>query len=198
MLQRRFAAIAMAVLPLFAVGCTVNGPDAPPQAPPSGSENGLNLPKRPHDLPVAGLDEARACQLITPEQQAQLGVDAGAPQAQAGSFKTPGCLWMSHGTPTNLGATITVAPMGIADAEASKSSSPETAEQYAIAGFGAVQGQTPGAEDLGCFVDVDAANGQTLETGVTWLGGPHLPNEEMCAKAKQVAEFAVGNLQQQG
>ena len=107
---------------------------------------------------------------------------------------------MSGQEATGLGLTIAIAPLSIDEAQSRKSDgSPETAATYAVGqGFGAVQGQVPGAENLGCFVDVDVAEGQTLEVGITALGGDEVSNQDMCAKAEQAAEFAVSNLQAQG
>lgn len=96
---------------------------------------------------------------------------------------------------------MTVAPLKIEDAEAKKQEGPpETAATYTVGGgFGAVQGQIPGAESLGCFVDVDVANGQTLEASLmSWDSSRSMSNQDMCAKTKQAAEFAVTNLQAQG
>lgn len=76
---------------------------------------------------------------------------------------------------------------------------PDTAASYAISGFRAEQVQEgAGLEQLGCSVGVDVANGQTLEAFMSPLNAGTMSNQDMCAKAKQAAEFAVGNLQQQG
>ncbi|MCA1188893.1 DUF3558 domain-containing protein [Saccharopolyspora sp. 6T] len=188
----------LVVVPALLAGCALNEASASPVSSDSGSN--LGLPQRPNDLPVAGMDGAKACTTLTEEQAGSLGVDEGRPQPATGTFKTPGCTWMSHRAASSIGITVTAAPVSIEEAQEQKQEgSPETAATYAVGdGFGAVQGQIPGAEGLGCFVDVDAAEGRLLEVGVTWLGGDDMTNHDMCAKAKQAAEFAVSNLQAQG
>ncbi|GAA3355544.1 DUF3558 domain-containing protein [Saccharopolyspora gregorii] len=191
----------LVVVPALLAGCALNeAPASPPPAADQGADSGPDLPSRPRDLPVAGMKEGAVCGVLTPQQLGALEVGRGVPQARSGTFDAPGCTWLSGREATGLGLTIAIAPLSIDEAQNRKSDgSPETAATYAVGqGFGAVQGQVPGAENLGCFVDVDAAEGRTLEVGITSIGGDDVSNQAMCAKAKQAAEFAVTNLQAQG
>ncbi|WP_258347721.1 DUF3558 domain-containing protein [Saccharopolyspora gregorii] len=195
--------VLASLLPVLIGGCALNGsqPTGPQQgqaAPPP--EPGLDLPERPRDLPVAGLGEAQICELIKPEQLGQLGVGGGNPAPKDAEHDFPGCSWLSEpGAASSIGVLVLIAPMSVQDLQAqSMDPSGDTATTYELAdGFGAVQTQVPGAERLGCVVDVDVAEGKTLEAGLSWQGGAEMTNQAMCAKAKQAAEFAVSNLQAQ-
>ncbi|MEU6130383.1 DUF3558 domain-containing protein [Saccharopolyspora sp. NPDC047091] len=191
----------LVVVPALLAGCALNeAPAAPPPATDQGAGSGLGLPERPRDLPVAGMQEDAVCAVLTPEQVGTLGVGRGVPQAESGTFDTPGCTWLSGQETSGVGLTIAVAPLSFEDSQSQKSDgSSNVAAIFTLGqGFGALQGQIPGAENLGCFVDVDAAEGQTLEVGTTSIGGDDVSNQDLCAKAKQAAEFAVSNLQAQG
>ncbi|MFR9731322.1 DUF3558 domain-containing protein [Saccharopolyspora sp. MS10] len=197
-----FAVLLSAVL--LSGGCALGGGEAvEPQPAPAYPEqgSGLDLPPRPRDLPIAGMAEARICEIFSAEQLEQLGVGPGSPSPKNGTRNFPGCMWLSDPeAAASTGISVSVAPVGIAELEAqSQEGSPDTAASYTVGGgFGAVQSQIPGAESLGCTVDVDAAERSALEVGFAWQGGAEMTNQDMCAKAKQAAEFAVGNLRAQG
>lgn len=138
------------------------------------------------------------CQLLPPEQQVQVDVNGSRPLPPD---KGLGCGWLSTpDMPRDVGIQLQALPMGLDQAvDRSGEPLPETAAKYTIQGFPAQQAQNgAGLESFGCRVDVDVAEGQTLEVGYLPMGGPPMSNQDMCAKAKQAAEFAVGNLQQQG
>ncbi|GAA3355542.1 DUF3558 domain-containing protein [Saccharopolyspora gregorii] len=194
-------AILSGLLPFLVGGCALN--EAEPADPQQGQaapapETGPDLPNRPRDLPVSGLDEAQICKLIRPEQLDQLGVGGGNPAPKLNEQDFPGCSWLSEsGASPSIGVLLSVAPMSIQDRLAETSGGTATTDTL-DSGFGAVRSQVPGAESLGCVVAVDVAEGETLEAGLSWLGGDDMTNQAMCAKAKQAAEFAVSNLQAQG
>jgi len=177
-------------------GCTINGPDEPAPSPSSQQPQ----PQRPRDLPVKGLTEQQICGLVKPEQEPQIGAFGPSPAPKDGQQDFPGCVWQSPSGGVPYGIGVSVAPMGIDELQGTKMPpAPETAATYSIGeGFRAVQAQATGAEGLGCVVDVDAAEGQTLEVNIAMLQSGALPNQEQCARAKQAAEIVVGNLQQQG
>ncbi|MEU6130385.1 DUF3558 domain-containing protein [Saccharopolyspora sp. NPDC047091] len=155
-------------------------------------------PDRPRELPVVNKQSADVCGLLTPEQQIQVGVgrsDAAAPG------EAPGCVWLSiPGAEPDVSIEIEALNQGIDDAyDRSGEPFPETAAAYVIEGFPAKQGQgSAGLEALGCRVDVDVAEGQTLEVFYSPTLTGTVSNQDLCAKAKQAAEFAVSNLQAQG
>ncbi len=138
------------------------------------------------------------CKLLLPEQQVQVGVERSDP-APAGS--APGCIWLSvPGVKPDVTIELEALDMGFEEAVGRAGEPfPETAASYEIDGFKAEQGQEgAGLESLGCRVDVDVAQGQTLEVFYSPTLSGTVTNQDMCAKAKQAAEFAVTNLQAQG
>ena len=138
------------------------------------------------------------CQLLLPEQQIQLGVESSDP---AGAGEAPGCTWLSvPGTEPDVSILIEAVEMGFQEAaDRAGEPFPETAASYEVHGFAAEQRQAgAGLESLGCRVDVDVAEGRALEVFYSPTLSGTLTNQDMCAKAKQAAEFAVGNLQAQG
>lgn len=164
------------------------------------SESAGDQPSRPRDLPVAGLAEPQICGLIKPEQEQQLGAFGPSPAPKDGTLDFPGCVWQSPSGGIPYGIGVAIAPMSLDELlEQKDPGSPETAATYTVGeGFRAVQAQKPGAEGLGCVVDVDVAEGQTLEVNIAMLQSQALSNQEQCAKAKQAAELVVTNLQAQG
>ncbi|MBK0867503.1 DUF3558 domain-containing protein [Saccharopolyspora sp. HNM0986] len=194
--------VAVACAVLFAVtagGCTVNGATGTSQPAPT-SEAGDEQPARPRELAIAGLTEPQICGLIKPEQEQQIGAFGPSPAPKDGTLDFPGCIWQSPAGGVPYGIGVAVAPMGLDELLGQKDpGSPETAATYTVGeGFRAVQSQTPGAEGLGCVVDVDVAEGQALEVNIAMLQSQALSNQEQCAKAKQAAELVVTNLQAQG
>ncbi|MEV5537656.1 DUF3558 domain-containing protein [Saccharopolyspora shandongensis] len=180
-------------------GCTVNGPDPEPTSsvptPEAPSSSSLDLPQRPKDLAIAGKQDAEICTWLSPEQKAPLEVGGGRPVVKNGNNYN-GCSFAGAAGKAHFGISLRVVPEGL-DAFSQKIAAVQakTAKTYEVNGFGAVQGQIPGAESLGCAVFVDAAEGQTLyvDLSLTTPGG--MDNNQMCERAKQAAEAAVTTLQ---
>ncbi|MGW5794221.1 DUF3558 domain-containing protein [Saccharopolyspora sp. NPDC003752] len=199
-LRLGFGLIALAAAAAL-TGCTVNGPDtdetssAPTTAATKPETFSLNLPQRPRDLQIAGKQDADICTWLTSDQKAKLEAGGGRPVVKNGNNYN-GCSFLGQSGKAQFGISLRVVPEGL-DAFASKIAAVQakTATTYEVNGFGAVQGQIPGAESLGCSVFVDAAEGQTLyaELGLTTPGG--MNNDQMCERAKQAAEAAVTTLQ---
>ena len=179
-------------------GCTVNGPDP---APTTSAPKPETKTSRPKDLSLAGKQDADLCKLLTEEQQSQLRVARPRPVAKDGTNDFPGCIWSGETGQTGYSVAVRAVPMSMADFRAKRGDeSPDTAATYAVgAGFPAAQGQRGGGfEQLGCNVDVDVADGQTLDTFVSPNVNGTMSNQDMCTKAKQAAEAAVTTLQGQG
>jgi len=197
-IARAVAAVSLAGAAISS--CTVHGPDAPVDKPGSGPPQQPGH-VRPKSLPVAGKQGADLC-LLTDQQQAQLAVTSARPapiNGPTGAFQS--CLWTTPpGAQPTYSLNLIAMPMPVGDAvDQIGPALPETAAKYTVAGFPAQQAQPGnGLEGTGCRVDVDVADGQTLEAFLSPSQTYTMSNQDMCAKAKQAAEFAVGNLQQQG
>lgn len=114
---------------------------------------------------------------------------------------TGSCLWTSpQGIDPSFGVSVHARQIPVDEFKTESGDPfPETAATYDVAGYRAEQIQDgAGLEQLGCSVGVDVAEGQTLEAFTTVLQAGSMSNQDMCAKAKQAAEFAVTNLQAQG
>ncbi|MCI2419241.1 DUF3558 domain-containing protein [Saccharopolyspora sp. K220] len=188
-----YGLIALAAAAVALTGCTVNGPDPEPtnSTPTTEAESSLNLPQRPSELPIAGKQDSDVCTWLTSEQKAQLEAGGGRPVVKNGNNYN-GCTFLGQSGNAQFGITLRIVPEGLAEFSKKLAGAPETID---VNGFGAVQGQIPGAESLGCAVFVDAAEGQTLyvDFGLTSPGA--LNNQQMCERAKQAAEAAVTALQ---
>ncbi|MEV6228287.1 DUF3558 domain-containing protein [Saccharopolyspora shandongensis] len=180
-------------------GCTVNGPDPEPTSPTPTAEvapsPSLDLPQRPSDLAIAGKQDAEICTWLSPEQKAPLEVGGGRPVVKNGNNYN-GCSFSGAAGKAQFGITLRVVPEGL-DAFMPKIAAvkAKTAKAYEVDGFGAVQGQVPGGESLGCDVFVDAAEGQTLWSNLMLITPGGMDNDQMCERAKQAAEAAVTTLQ---
>ncbi|WP_323055181.1 DUF3558 domain-containing protein [Saccharopolyspora sp. NFXS83] len=193
----RWAAV-LSMVGLLGTGCALNGGEGSDQPPPdSTSPAPQPAPERPRELALAGKPSAELCTLLSADQQAAVGVGRSSPL----TGQDVGCGWLSlPGANPDVGVQIQSLPMELAQAvERSGDPFPETAATYTVQGFPAQQGQNgAGLEGMGCRVDVDVADGQTLEVFYTPTIAGSVANQDMCAKAKQAAEFAVTNLQAQG
>ncbi|WP_160173045.1 DUF3558 domain-containing protein [Saccharopolyspora rectivirgula] len=160
---------------------------------------------RPGELSLAGKSEQQLCELLTPQQQDQLGVhtstgaDAGDPDFD---IDYPNCGFLyNSGSEVRFGVTVAAVPKSLADFKDELGEPfPETAASYDISGFPAEQMQ-PGAglEGLGCHVLVDVAEGETLDVFLGNMNGSEgMTNEQMCSMAKQSAQAVVATLQAQG
>lgn len=191
----RWAAVTV-LTALSATGCASNqsGQEPPEVQSPAPQP----APERPQELSIAGKPSSEFCNLLAPEQQSQLGVGRWEPLP---ADQGVGCGWLSlPGVQPDVGIQLQALQMGFDEAaDRSGEPFPETADSYTLQGFPARQSQSSaGLEGLGCRVDVDVANGQALEAFYTPAMAGSVSNQDMCAKAKQAAEFAVTNLQAQG
>ncbi|WP_346073890.1 DUF3558 domain-containing protein [Saccharopolyspora thermophila] len=196
-----YGLIALAAAVATLSGCTGNRSDVDPPSPQptttTAESSSLNLPQRPKDLAIAGKQDADICTWLTSEQKKALKVGSGRPVIKDGNNYN-GCDFAGEDGPALYGIAFRVVPEGIEDfLKKVVDPSAETAATYDIQGFGAVQGQIPGAESLGCAVYVDAAEGQTLYVDMALDAPGTMNNQQMCEKAKQAADAAVTTLQSQ-
>lgn len=191
---------AVLLVTLSSAGCTVHGPDAPP---PDSPAPGQAAPQRPRELSLTGKQDNDICGLLAAEHLNQLGI-AGAhphPGKSDAPATAAGCTWSSPpGIEPAFGINLYSRQIPIDQFKTESGEPfPETAASYDISGFRAEQLQDgTGFEQMGCSVGVDVAHGQTIEAFMAPALGGTVSNQDMCAKAKQAAEFAVGNLQAQG
>lgn len=189
---------ALAALGLAAalVGCTVNGPDPAPVR--RAAQPGLGLPERPGDLPVAGEQQADICGWLSPEGKASIPVGeiSGRPLASNGA-NYPGCGFLGQDGRANYGIGIRVVPEPVREFVEQINSNPRTRRTYELNGYGAVQSQVWGAENLGCDAYVDAADGQTLWINLMLFTPGGLDTDQMCGKTQLAAKAAVATLQAQ-
>ncbi|MEY8038868.1 DUF3558 domain-containing protein [Saccharopolyspora cebuensis] len=194
----RYAALAVVSAALLVGGCAAEEPA------PEGATAQPEQPSRPVELPVTTMSEEQLCTLLTPEQQAELGIANPTIGSSTGDVRLPGnadyqhCMWGSPpDAEPSFGVIVAAIPQSLdAFTEQLGEPFPETAASYEVAGFRAEQQQAgAGLEGLGCSVFVDVAEGQTLQA---W-GSPSLTygltNQQMCDLAKRVAESAVATLQ---
>lgn len=195
-----YGLIALAATAVALAGCTVNGPDPEPAPSPTSAPEverpSANLPPRPSDLPVAGKQDTEICNWLTPAQRPSLLIGGSGRPVRKDGNNYNGCSFLGQAGDASFGVALRVVPEGI-DSFVTKiaNAASETSTSYQINGFGAVQGQIPGGEGLGCDVFVDAAEGQTLWINMMLQTPGALNNQQMCEKAKQAAEAAVTTLQ---
>lgn len=198
-----YGLIALAATAAALTGCTVNGPDpetAPsdPTAAPAVERPSADLPPRPGNLPIAGKQDSDVCTWLTAAQKPELLIGGSGRPVQKKGNNYNGCSFLGQAGDASFGLALRVVPEGI-DSFMTKiaNTGSDTSTSYQVKGFGAVQGQIPGAESLGCDVFVDAADGQTLWVNMMLQTPGGLNNQQMCEKAKQTAEAAVTTLQGQ-
>ena len=189
---------ALATLGLVAAlsGCTVNGPDPAPA--PRAEPSGLGLPPRPADLPVADKQRDEICGWLTSEGKASIPVGeiSGRPLRSDGA-NYPGCGFLGQDGPASYGIGVRVVPEPIGRFVEQVNSNPDTRRSYELNGYGAVQSQVWGAENLGCDAYVDAAEGRTLWINLMLFTPGGLDTDQMCGKAQLAAKAAVATLQAQ-
>ena len=155
---------------------------------------------------MAGKSREDLCALLTPDQQAALGVkppnsntDVG---GKPGEKDYPNCGWLTPaGAEPSYSVAVYAVPQAMAEwVDSNGPAFPETEASYTVAGgFSAKQAQGgAGLEQLGCSGSVDVAQGPTLDVFFSPTLTGTMSNQQICDKAKQAAEAAVTTLQSQG
>jgi hypothetical protein len=178
---------------VVAAGCSaapVAGAASPSPATPSLDPAAINLPDRPRDLPLNGVDP---CSLLTPAQRAEFGLDGLASPGNTSNALFAGrACDISGYEPREIDVGLTLALRnGIDDliAGVRDELTPTT-----ILDFPAVIARPP-VKDA-CSVDIDVADGQFLDVALFDAGkNPPIPQDQLCADAIRIAEAALRTLQ---
>ena len=149
------------------------------------------LPARPRAIEMSTTGDP--CQLLTPAQQQRFGMDRFLPEDDTG-FGHPGCTFKVDSGPW-YGFTVTPKP----DLDARRLLTDEfgrRAKLTSAAGFPAVESRPglTGQSNLSCFVNVDVADGQSLEVQSLLISTEAFTSDEMCEKTRLVAEAAMATL----
>jgi hypothetical protein len=161
------------------------------EPPPSSETSGQELPPRPRDLSVTGLDP---CTLFTDAQRAELMVDSVATDDAGGNEVFEGMqecvLEREQSEPfvsyTMIAMTTTDVSFWLEHNAA--------ATVFDVGGFPAVEFRARGAEEADCAVAVGVAEGQHLHFDMLAIS-EDLTGDELCQRNTQVAEMAVATLQ---
>ncbi|MCP2169317.1 Protein of unknown function (DUF3558) [Goodfellowiella coeruleoviolacea] len=193
--------VGLVLVGLVLVGCASGVTGGTPVASPGASSgansvrgsrgaDAENLPARPEELRVDGVDP---CRLLTAEQQRELGADV-APSLDvdnADDFGNHACAYSKYrGEPRYGWSIVAVAQEGATVWLREKRAS--DARVVRVGDFGAVEIRV--GADTACSVVVDVAEGQNLDVQFTLITAGALTQDEMCAKAGQGAELAVRTL----
>lgn len=144
---------------------------------------------RPREIRVDGVDP---CKLLTAEQMAQLGVNAGE-RNDSDIVKTgnaPTCEFSGDDLGTNYGVAL-VADRGI-DYWTGAGNTDVSAIK--VSGFEAKRISLSGVE-ANCAVAVDVADGQQLYVDFIPIGSDKPSKDEMCQNVEKGAGFALATLQ---
>jgi hypothetical protein len=183
------------VLAAFAVasvsactGAGEQGRATTPSAPPaSTSDTSQELPSRPQDLKVDGVDP---CKLLTADQMKQVKV-ASTKSVQPNIVDkkpSPACFYQN-----NLDYTYTV---GVVTHNGVpywlRNGGTVETKLVDVSGYGAAEIKFTGTNDVDCAIAVDVADGQQLFVSYKPLNAE--PQEQMCGKAKTTAGLALVTL----
>lgn len=186
-MRRVGVCVAVAVLAL--AGCAPE-PAGPPQPPPFV---GIELPPRPRDVDVRGIDP---CDLLTEAQRAEIGLESDpllTDRSEGSEFFGGPTMACSSNTPgrraIGVSVELTYDGLGIG----SLTGRPVTGELTVIdvQGFPAVLGRP--RDPLFCQVLVDLAPGSSLSLQYRDLA-VQLTQDELCDGVAQVADAAMSTL----
>lgn len=183
-------AVGTLVVGALAGGCATRTvtPGEPAQPPPPAT-SAPQLPPRPQELRIDGVDP---CTLLDPRQRQRLGVD-GEPRAGGGSSRgEPACSYRHLSAEPFYSVNIATVPFEGAQVWLSGTRNVE-ARIIEVAGFGAVTTRVTGGHS-DCSVIVDVAEGQSLDVLFTGDGAGSFTSDEMCEKARLAAETATRTL----
>lgn len=190
-----FKVLATAAVMAVAAGCTGNGVGGTP-APVSGtgstsssSSSSAEVPKRPLDLKLDGVDP---CKLITASQMAEIKVAEAVPdQIEVSDLgKAPGCFYEN-----GLKYGYTVVMVKNRDIRSWLDGGGNTTSKLVdVSGFGAAEITFTGTEGVDCTVAVDVADGQALYMSYDPGTQKGETQQQMCGNAKRAATLAVETL----
>jgi hypothetical protein len=177
-------------------GCSTSIPGTPsPEAAPAGvspSATGLNLPPRPRDLKLDGLD---ACASLTAAQLAKLDLKIFSPSVPTDPIGFTGNLCTASGFDSRK-ASVSIAfatNRGIQVVANSPDAVTYGVEPAQIAGFPGTLIAQP--QKNSCVADIDAAPGQLIDITYTDNAtAPALSKEQLCQGATTVGEEVISSL----
>lgn len=192
---------------LSATSCTAQQPGQPvstqspgdspetegPDPSSSGSEPTVDIPPRPADLPLDGIEP---CALFTKGQLAQLGVDRE-PRAGSndGKLAGPTCsLDVASKEPYYTYTAQLVTDMGVEEWLTGKRN--VDAWLVSVGGYPAVDFKTKGVDDQECITAVDVADGQQLLIDLAPLD--EVDYKQLCPMSEKAAGMALQTLQTLG
>ncbi|WP_158228334.1 DUF3558 domain-containing protein [Pseudonocardia sp. MH-G8] len=182
------------VLAVLTSACAVGGSPSPPSAPEGSPGGGIELPARPREVRLDGVDP---CSLLTEQQRVELGLD-GRP------VSTRDRVGLYEGTEVPLctvrgfeprAVTVGVSLVGSVGIERFTSGELATdLQQVTVQGFPAVVAVPTRFTDY-CTVIVDVAAGQLLDVQYGTGGQqPPIPQMQLCRDAETVAGAAMMTL----
>ena len=190
--MRRLLTAGVAVAAVLA-GCASPAP-VPPAPVADGPAVTVELPPRPRDVPVDGIDP---CTLLTEADRAELGLDfeprlttspstlynGGIIQLCSIRSSRPGVGSVGVALSVTGGIELFLRP-GV----------PATITPIQLAGFPAVVADPTRFTEF-CNVVVDVAPQQVVDIDVANAGNiPAIPEAELCREAEQIASIVMGNL----
>lgn len=153
----------------------------------------VTLPTRPQQIHMNSAGDP--CALLTNTQQQQFNVNRVLYEDDSG-FGQPGCTFKIDATQPYYGFTVTPRP----DFDTRRLLTGEMGRWFqavTVAGFPAVESRPGGTRDatnISCFVNVDVAEGQSLEVQSLLNSTDAFTADEMCEKTRLVAEAAMVTL----
>lgn len=174
----RASLVALAAMLCAACSSTVGGT-------PAAASGIPNLPPRPREFRIDGLDPCRA---LTRDQLGLLGVKFYAADTPSGK-RGPGCDWIHSPTEPVESYTVNVNTQGGVELAFGTPDLKVTT----VAGFGAVT--VPALYSSGksnCLIGVDVASSQAVQVSYFYNGSTvPMTHELACRKARNAAELAM-------
>ncbi|WP_093595666.1 DUF3558 domain-containing protein [Lentzea waywayandensis] len=187
--------MALASVLAATAACTTNGVGGTP-GPTSGgsptsesSKPNVDVPKRPADLKVNGVDP---CKLLTASQMTEVKVAEAVPdQIEVSDLgKQPGCFYEN-----GVKYAYTVVGLTNRDIRAWLDGGGNTTSRLLdVAGFGAAEIVLTGTEGVNCAVAVDVSDGQALYVNYSPTTQKGESQDQLCGNAKKAATLAVETL----
>jgi hypothetical protein len=196
-LPRTFG-LAGAALATFAVaGCTSADtgtayPVATAESSAAQRSKAADLPQRPADLAIAGIDP---CSLLTPAQLDKLAVTSK-PRQVAEPVDGPSCSFDADRAKPYYSYGVTVVTSADIDSwlTGSRRKNSMTTQPMAVEGFPALKNFRQSADANDCETLVGVAQGQTLVVQAALTTGGSFTQEQLCDMSTQAATFAVQTL----
>lgn len=154
---------------------------------------GLELPPRPREVPVQGVDP---CALLTETQQAELELDSPmlfSPSVGSALFEGPDPLCTTGAfDPRAFGVAIALPYDGLGIGALTARPVRSELTPLDVQGFPAVLARPD--DPLFCQVVVDVAPGQAVSVQFRDGGDRNIPQDELCDGAVEVADAAMATL----